>query len=98
MNTYVILRRSGWANRDDLEKAASRSGRVGREEMPDRIRWMRSYITHESNSRLGTVCIYEATDPDAVREHAARSGLPCDTIIPVGGLVVVTEDEAAALP
>jgi hypothetical protein len=98
MNTYVILRRSGWASRDDLEKAASRSSRVGREEMPDRVRWMRSYITDEPNSRLGTVCVYEATDPDAVREHATRAGLPCDVIIPVSSLVIVNDDEMAVLP
>ena len=92
MNTYIILRRSGWASRDDLEKAASRSARVGQAEMPDRVRWIRSYITQEPDNRLGTVCVYQATNPAALREHAQRADLPCDVIVPVGDLVVVNED------
>jgi hypothetical protein len=92
MNTYVILRRSGWASRDALERAASRSSRVGQQEMSHCIRWIRSYVTNEPGDRLGTVCIYEATDEAAVREHARRAALPCDVIIPVSHLVVVNDD------
>jgi hypothetical protein len=35
MNTYVILRRSGWRSPEDLQVAAERSGKVGDEEMSD---------------------------------------------------------------
>lgn len=97
MNTYVILRRSGWNSRADLEKAAGRSARVGQAEMPDRVRWIRSYVTDEPNGRVGTVCIYQATDEAAIREHARRADLPCDSIVPVADVVVINEDPLVAV-
>jgi Protein of unknown function (DUF4242) len=92
MNTYVIHRNSGWSSRAELEKAAGRSARVGQAEMPDRVRWIRSYVTQEADQRLGTVCVYQATDPAAIREHAKRAGLPCDLIVPVAETVIINED------
>jgi len=96
MDTYVILRRSAWASGDELGEAAERSKRVGEEEMSDDIRWIRSYVLQEPDGRVGTVCIYEASSPEAIREHASRAGLAADEIIPVGDTVVVREDPAAA--
>jgi hypothetical protein len=58
METYVILRRSGWRSPDDLEAAAERSRQVGDEEMSDDIRWIRSYVLEEGGSSVGTVCVY----------------------------------------
>ena len=94
MNTYVILRRGGWRSSEELAEAAARSKRVGDEEMPDRVRWIRSYAIEEEQG-LGTVCIYQATDPEAIREHAGRAFLPCDEIVPVADTVIVREDPAA---
>jgi len=96
MQTYVILRRGGWADSKELEVAASRSSRVGLEEMSDQVKWIRSYVVEEEDGRLGTVCVYQGTDPEAVREHARRAGLPADEVIPVGDTVVINEDPAAA--
>jgi hypothetical protein len=96
MNTYVILRRNGWKTPADLEKAAGRSSRVGTQEMPDRVRWIRSYVTQEDDGNLGTVCVYQAISPEAVAEHARRAGLPCDAVIPVARTVVVNDDPAPA--
>jgi hypothetical protein len=95
MNTYVIFRRSGWASQTELEKAAGVSARVG-QEMTDRVRWIRSYVTREANNRLGTVCIYQAKDPADIRDHAKRANLPCDTIVPVGDTVVINADPLTA--
>ena len=97
MNTYVIFRRSGWSSMQELEKAAARSSKVGLNEMPDRVRWMRSYVTKEEGGRIGTVCIYQATDQNAIREHARRADLPCDDCIPFGNVVIVTPDEPVAV-
>ena len=91
MNTYIILRRSGWSSRVELEKAAEVSSRVG-QEMKDRVRWIRSYITREANDRVGTVCIYQAKDSAAIRDHAQRANLPCDAIVPVGNTFVINAD------
>jgi hypothetical protein len=92
MNTYAILRRSGWRSPDDLEAAAERSRQVGDEEMSDDIRWIRSYVLEEDGGSVGTVCIYQATSPEAIRDHASRADLPVDEIIPVADTVLVRPD------
>ena len=92
MNTYVILRRGGWQSPEDLQAAAARSTQVGDEEMPGDIRWIRSYVLTEDGGSLGTVCIYQASSPEAIRDHATRAGLPVDEIIPVADTVVVRAD------
>jgi len=91
MNLYVILRRQGWRSPADLEEAAGRSTRTG-EEMANDIRWIRSYVLEEGAGSVGTVCIYQATSPEAIREHASRADLPVDEIIPVADLVLVRPD------
>jgi hypothetical protein len=62
--------------------------------MPDRVRWIRSYVVNEDDGTLGTVCIYQAVSPEAIREHARRVGMPADEIFPVARTVVVREDPA----
>jgi hypothetical protein len=96
MNTYVILRRGAWSSTDELAEAAARSKAVGDEQMPDDIRWIRSYVLAEPDGRVGTVCIYEASGPQAIREHAARADLAADEIIPVADTVVVRPDPQGA--
>jgi thiamine biosynthesis protein ThiC len=96
MNTYVILRRSGWRSPQDLEEAAQRSSAVGDEEMSDDIRWIRSYVLEEGGGSVGTVCIYQASSPEAIREHASRADLPVDEIIAVADTVLVRPDPVAA--
>ncbi len=91
MQTYVILRRSAWSDAPELQAAAARSTEVG-EQMPDDIRWIRSYVLAEPDGRLGTVCIYQASSEDAIRDHAAKAGLAAHDIVPVGDTVVVRPD------
>jgi hypothetical protein len=95
MNTYVILRREGWQTPEDLEAAAIRSGQVGNEEMADDVRWIRSYVVTE-NGRVGTVCIYQATSPEALRRHAGRADIPADEILEVADTVFVRPDPEPA--
>jgi hypothetical protein len=96
MNTYAILRRSGWASSEELEEAAARSAKVGDEEMSDQVRWIRSYVLAEDGGSVGTVCIYQATSPEAIREHASRAMLAIDEVIPVADTVVVRPDPVTA--
>jgi hypothetical protein len=91
METYVILRRGGWRTAQELAAAADRSTVEG-DRTPDEIRWIRSYVVSEPSGELGTVCIYQASSPEAVREHAHRAGLPVDEIIAVADTVVVRPD------
>jgi hypothetical protein len=96
MEAYVILRRSGWRSPEDLQAAAERSTKVGDEEMSDDIRWIRSYVLEEDGGSVGTVCVYQASSPEAIREHASRADLPVDEIIAVADTVLVRPDPAAA--
>jgi hypothetical protein len=96
MNQYAILRRNGWRSSGDLEQAAARSTKVGDEQMPEDIRWIRSYVLDEGAGTVGTVCIYEASSPEAIREHARCADLPVDEIIPIADTVIVRADPAAA--
>ena len=43
----------------------------------------------------GSFCIYQARDPELIREHARRVGMPGDQIFPVVTTVIVRDDPAA---
>ena len=74
-----------------LEAAAARSTEVGNN-MPDDIRWIRSYVLGEGSGALGTVCIYQASSEDAIRKHAEDANLAVTEIIPIADTVVVRPD------
>jgi len=95
MDTYVILRRNGWRTAEDLQQAAARSNAEG-ERMPDDVAWIRSYVMAETDGTVGTVCIYQATSPEAIRTHAERADLPVDEIVKVADTVIVRPDPVAA--
>jgi hypothetical protein len=94
MQLYVIRRRSAFADIPDLERGAARSAKVGNEDMPDHVRWIRSYVVEEPDGRIGTVCIYQATDVASIREHARRAAIAAGEIVPVLDTVVVRQDPA----
>ena len=95
MQLYAILRRSGWKTPGDLEQAAGRSTKAG-DEMPDDIRWIRSYVLDEDGGSVGTVCIYEASSEQAIREHGDLADLPVDEVIPIADTVIVRPDPQPA--
>jgi len=95
MNTYVILRRGGWRTPAELEAATARSA-VEEGNVPDDTRWIRSYVLAESNGTVGTVCIQQASSPEAIRAHAGRADLPVDEIIAVSETLVVRPDPEPA--
>ena len=96
MELYVIRRPSAWADARELEAAGIKSAKVGNEEMSDRVRWIRSYVVLEEDGRLGSFCVYEARDPESIRAHARRVGMPGDLIFPVIKTLVVRDDPAEA--
>lgn len=91
MKIYAILRRDGWRTAADLQEAAARSTAEG-ERMSDDVRWIRSYVLAEPSGGVGTVCVYEASSPDAIRRHAQNADLPVDEIIEVADTVIVRPD------
>jgi hypothetical protein len=95
LDLYVILRRGGWSSAEELGEAAARSTAAG-ERMPDEVRWIRSYVL-EDGGRVGTVCIYEAASPEAIRAHASAADLPVDEIVRVADTVIVRPDPTPAV-
>ena len=93
METYVIFRRNGWRTTDELQEAARRSTAEG-ERMSEDVRWIRSYVAAERDGTVGTICIYQATSPEAIRRHADRADLPVDEIVAVADTVIVRADPA----
>ncbi|MFI5123640.1 MAG: nickel-binding protein [Vicinamibacteria bacterium] len=49
-------------------------------------------MLEEGGGTVGTVCIYQATSPEAIRDHAGRADLPVDEIIPIADTVIVRPD------
>ena len=94
METFVIRRRNGWKTPEELQATAERSREIGDNEMSDDVRWIRSYVVNDGDG-LGTVCIYEATSAEALREHASRVDMPADEITPVADTVIVRPDPGA---
>jgi hypothetical protein len=94
MQTFVILRRHAWRTPGDLAESADRSARVG-VAMAEDIRWIRSYVVRESDGSLATVCIYQGTSEEIIREHARKTGMRVDEVLPVIDTVIVRPDPAA---
>ena len=92
MNTYVIRREKAWKDAAELEATAARSKDVAESDFPDDIAWIRSYVIKEDGGTLGTVCIYQATDIDAVRDHAKRVDMPADEVLEVADTVIIRPD------
>jgi hypothetical protein len=91
METYIVVRRNGWRTADELQEAARRSSAED-ERMTDDVRWIRSYVLAETDGSLGTVCVYQATSPEAIRRHAYAAALPVDEIVAVADTIVVRPD------
>src|SRR5213080_4307107 len=95
MKLYAIRRPSDWRSPEELQATAARSSRVGDDEMSEDIRWIRSYVVHEQDGGLGTICIYEASSPEKIREHAFRVDMPATEIFEVADTVLVRPDPVA---
>jgi len=96
MELFAIRRRNAWKSADELEEVGGRSKQIGDEEMSDDIRWIRTYVLKDEDGTLGSICIYQATSADALRDHASRVGMPADEITAIADTVVVRPDPEPA--
>ncbi len=78
MPRYIIERAWTPLAAAALDAAGKRSVSVA-EEMQGVV-WIRSYI---SDIEGKIYCEYDAPNPDAIREHARRAGLPIDRVVEV---------------
>jgi sporulation protein YlmC with PRC-barrel domain len=92
LQTYAIRRLNAWGSPDEVEQVAARSKQVADDEFQTDIRWIRSYVIAEEDGTLGSVCIYQAAGPEAIRRHAERVGMPADQIWKVADTVIIRPD------
>ncbi|MDB5550748.1 MAG: hypothetical protein JWL86_732 [Rhizobium sp.] len=78
MPRYIIER--NFADQLDLTKDGVES--VKRINDEEEVSWIFSFLSADKKK---TYCLYEAANPEAIREAARRNGLPADVIIEVGG-------------
>lgn len=76
MGLYVIERNLAEA----LELEALDDDRIKAVNDEIGVRWILSFL---SADKRRTYCLYEAPNPEAIRESAARLGIPADEVIPV---------------
>jgi sporulation protein YlmC with PRC-barrel domain len=96
MELFAIRRRNAWKSAQELEQVGARSKQIGDEEMSDDIRWIRTYVLKDENGTLGSICIYQASSMDAIRDHASRVGMPADEITAIADTVLVRPDPEPA--
>ena len=89
LTTYAIRRKNAWASPTEVEAVAGRSKQIADDEFPTDVRWIRSYVIAEEDGTLGSVCIYQAVGPEAIRRHAHRVGMPADEIWAAADTVVI---------
>ncbi len=90
MDRYVIERTlpgAGQLSTQELQDISAMSNDVLAEMSDDvawvqsDVAWVQSYVTDDK-----LYCVYDATDPALIAEHAKRGGFPCDSVKPVSGM------------
>ena len=80
MPMYVIER--NFAEQLDAETLDKEGIRLVNDDVG--IRWLYSFLSADKKK---TYCLYEAPNPEAIREAAARLGIPADVIVAVDQIV-----------
>jgi len=75
MPRYIIERDVGEIDLEELKAVGKKSNQVLAE--MEGVVWIRSYVS-EAEGKI--YCEYEAPDPEAVMEHARRTGIPANKI------------------
>lgn len=76
MPIFMVERRYA----DELEASAEVVDEINRINGEEGVRWLYSFLAAD---RRRTYCLYEAPSPEAIRQAAARAGLPADIVIEV---------------
>lgn len=94
MDLFAIFRRNG-VNPEEVEEADVRS-RGELATRSDAVRKIRTYVLEEPGGRIGTICLYQATGPEAILEHARAARLPADEVVKVVAIDVQRPDPELA--
>ena len=90
MPLYVVPRTRVWLSAEEVAAAADCVPAVNAT-LPD-IRWIRSYVVAEEDGTFSAYCVYEASDPEALRRHGDALMLPTDAIKPVAATLIAGPD------
>ena len=96
MNLFTIRRRQAWSSAEEVQAVAKRAKEVADSDFPDEVRWIRSYVLADRDGTLGSLCVYQAIDAEAIRRHSHRVGMPADEINEVLETVLVRPDPMPA--
>jgi Protein of unknown function (DUF4242) len=91
MPKYVIERTipgAGKLSAAELQGISGKSNSVLRDLGPD-VQWVHSYVVADK-----IYCVYNAKNPELVREHARCGGFPADLISEVKAIIDPTTGEA----
>jgi Protein of unknown function (DUF4242) len=91
MQTYLVIRRTAWPSAHEQRAADARSAEEATR-MKEEIASIRSYLLEERDRTIGSVCIYVASSPEAVRRHASAADLPIDEIVRVADAGIARAD------
>ena len=87
LRKYVIERNVAGIGAEPIEALcgiALQSNRV-LDELGTGVQWLHSYVVDDK-----TYCVYLARDPELIREHARRAGIPADAIAEVKSVLEPT--------
>jgi hypothetical protein len=96
VNVYTIRRRTAWGSPEEVQAVAKRAKEVADNDFPGEVRWIRSYVVADHDGTLGSLCVYQAVDAEAIRRHSRRVGMPADEINEVLETVLVRPDPTPA--
>ncbi len=75
---FLVRRKLPGVSKDDIEAGLFRTYSCVR--FYEGMRWINSFWDEAKGEAL---CVYEAENADQLRDHAERSRVPCDEVIPV---------------
>jgi Protein of unknown function (DUF4242) len=96
MNLYTIRRRNAWGSPEEVQAIAKRAKEVADSDFPTEVRWIRSYVLADQDGTFGSLCVYQAVNAEAIRQHSRRVGMPADEINEVLETVLVRADPTPA--
>jgi hypothetical protein len=92
VKTYVIERTVPGAGQMDaaaLAAITAQSNAVLRDLGPE-IQWVHSYVSDDK-----ITCVYRASDPNVIEEHARCGGFPIDAVLEVRATIDPTTESLA---
>lgn len=96
MGTYVVVRRRAWRTHPDAVEAVARAT-LEAARLSVIVTWAQTYVVEETDGTIGSICVYDAVSPEAVRYHSDAAELPVDEIVRVADTIVLRPDPAATV-